>query len=295
MAFVTLSTVVTPAVTYDLTTLAVAKDELSIKTSDSTYDQFLKRAITQASKSIANYCNRVFQVETISDVFQLQNDAHLRNFPRNAKLLQLSRWPLVGLTSVTEDSTVLVEGVDFRADYDTGQIYRLDSDSDLAVGWPSKTVVVVYSGGYAAIATQSANVPVAPGPYTVTVTNSASFVRDRGVTYANGVPLTAVASAPAGGQYAVIAGVYTFNASDAAAAILAAYSFQAIPDDVADAVLRLITTRFRQRGRDPMLMSKSNPQQGDERYWVGAQAGQNGALPPEIAGILDAYVVPVIA
>lgn len=50
---------------------------------------------------------------------------------------------------------------------------------------------------------------------TRTVTNSATFVADYGVVYAaTGIPLTAVSAAPAVGQYAVSAGVYTFNASD---------------------------------------------------------------------------------
>lgn len=48
-----------------------------------------------------------------------------------------------------------------------------------------------------------------------TVTNSAQFVSDLGVTYtATGLPLVKVVSAPAIGQYSVAAGVYTFNTGD---------------------------------------------------------------------------------
>lgn len=71
-------------------------------------------------------------------------------------------------------------------------------------------------------ATQSFTIPASPGPYTVTAPN---WVADLSVCYALGgdvdapsqdyQPLTLVGGAPADGQYAVVAGVYTFNAGDA--------------------------------------------------------------------------------
>lgn len=61
--------------------------------------------------------------------------------------------------------------------------------------------------------------------YTVTAANAATFDQDLGVTYAaTGLPLTKVASAPAAGQYSVAAGVYTFAAADANAAVLLYYT-----------------------------------------------------------------------
>ena len=57
------------------------------------------------------------------------------------------------------------------------------------------------------------SVPAA-APFTITVTNSAHFVADQGVTYAaNGLPLLNVATLTAAGQYTFNAstGVYTFN------------------------------------------------------------------------------------
>jgi hypothetical protein len=60
----------------------------------------------------------------------------------------------------------------------------------------------------------------------VTVANSSTFVEDYGVFYAStGVQLLPVASSPAAGQYSVSAGVYTFNSSDNAAAVLIYYSY----------------------------------------------------------------------
>lgn len=68
-----------------------------------------------------------------------------------------------------------------------------------------------------------------PGtPFSVTVTHSANFVLDLGVTNAaTGVPLVRVASAPATGQYAVSAGVYTFAAADTGNSVLINYQYTA--------------------------------------------------------------------
>ena len=66
----------------------------------------------------------------------------------------------------------------------------------------------------------------ASSPYTVAVTNSAQFVDDWGVRYsATGLPLVKVTSAPVQGQYSVSAGVYTFAAADAGAAVLISYRY----------------------------------------------------------------------
>lgn len=63
-------------------------------------------------------------------------------------------------------------------------------------------------------------------PYTVTVTNSATWVTDLGVMFADtGIPLQRVASAPATGQYSVSAGVYTFAAADTGKGVYISYTY----------------------------------------------------------------------
>jgi hypothetical protein len=60
-------------------------------------------------------------------------------------------------------------------------------------------------------------IPSDPGPYIITVANSANFYKNLGVRFVGtGLPLTRVAAAPATGQYAVneTTGVYTFAAAD---------------------------------------------------------------------------------
>lgn len=71
---------------------------------------------------------------------------------------------------------------------------------------------------------ESGTIPTTP--YQITVANSATWVADLGVIYtATGLPLTRVASAPATGQYSVVAGVYTFAAADTTLAVNISYKY----------------------------------------------------------------------
>ena len=69
---------------------------------------------------------------------------------------------------------------------------------------------------------------VGSSPYTVTVTNSATFATDLGVCYTlTGLPLIKVASAPTTGQYSVSAGVYTFASADTGLGVSISYTYTA--------------------------------------------------------------------
>lgn len=67
---------------------------------------------------------------------------------------------------------------------------------------------------------------VIPGsPFTITVTNSATFVTDLGViNYTTGKRMTRVASAPSANQYSVTAGAYTFASAEGTVAIRYLYT-----------------------------------------------------------------------
>lgn len=78
----------------------------------------------------------------------------------------------------------------------------------------------------------AATVPAVPGPYTVTPTPpSGTWMLDMGVIYDGGVnagrALTYTAGTPSAGQYGVAAGVYTFAAADAGAAVSISYLYTA--------------------------------------------------------------------
>ncbi len=82
------------------------------------------------------------------------------------------------------------------------------------------------TGGKLTAVNEAGTIPAVSGPYTVTVTNSATFLSDLGVVFAaTGVQLTRVASGPTTGQYSVAAGVYTFAAADTLLGVLINYNY----------------------------------------------------------------------
>jgi hypothetical protein len=298
MSFTVITTVEEAAINYDLVDIATVKDELSIKATDTSNDTFLKRAISQTSTVIANYCNRIFAVETLQDRIYIDQDAYPYQVPGGVSPLQLSRFPVFAVTSVKQLTAInvlntLTEGTDFKVDPANGWLIRIDAFTGVAVTWEALPVIVEYTAGYSATAVQPATVPASP--FTITVTNAAYFAQDQGVTLSDGTPLIAVDVNPGPGQYSVSPqGVYLFNVANLGVTVNIGYVFTSIPLDLVDAALRLITQRFRARGRDPMLTRRDQPNLGTEQYWVGVVPGQVGAFPPEIQGLLDGqYRVPV--
>jgi hypothetical protein len=147
-----LTTVVTPATPpangtlYDLTDLATIKAELDI--TGGAKDTVIKGLITRASAAAAQYCNRVFQVETVKDEFWAQRDPFPHLVQGKFEPLQLSRWPITSVTTVTENAVALVDPTDFRTDLPKGQLVRMDGNG-YPRHWPSFPIAVTYAAGYA--------------------------------------------------------------------------------------------------------------------------------------------------
>jgi hypothetical protein len=139
-------TVSTAALSYDLTELSDVKDELGV--TNGANDAVLKRYISSASLAAMQYCNRVFSVETLSEQF-LPEYWHLP-VRSGVKPLQLTRWPIVSITSVTENAVLLVQGTDYLVDAANGQLTRLDSNA-YQCRWQPLPLTVVYVAGYATI------------------------------------------------------------------------------------------------------------------------------------------------
>ena len=222
MALRIVSTVLVPATSTDLTTLATIKDDLAIPAADTSSDATLARFITEQSALVAQYCNRVFPVETVQDTLFLDRDPYPYQVAGLQSELQLSRWPVLAVTSVVEtvalgSTNTLTEGADFITDVANGWLTRLDPNTGVPTGW-------------------------SPDQYTI--------------TYQAGL------TSP--------------------------------PADLEMAVLRLVTARFKARGRDPYLRSQGEPGVGQEQYWIGALPGQTGPFPPDIAAVLEKYRVPTV-
>lgn len=220
------STVVTPASNYDLTTLANIKDDLAIPSTDASSDATLARFITEQSALVAQYCNRVFPIETVQDVIYPDRDPYPYQVTGMLSELQLSRWPIISVTSVTDTVAVgvanaLTEGTDFIVDPTDGWLTKIDPNTGYPTNWSPDQYTVQYTAGC--------------------------------FEAGSGTP----------------------------------------PPDLEMAVLRLVTARFKARGRDPFLRSQGEPGVGQEQYWIGALPGQTGPFPPDIAAVLEKYRVPL--
>lgn len=298
MAYSVVTTVLSAAANRDLTDLPTVKDELGLDPADSADDNWLTRAIAQVSKSIERHIKRVIAPEQLQDVFDIQQDAYPYQTPGGFAQLQLSRWPLLAVTSVVQTialntTQALTEGVDFRTDPATGQLLRLNPFTGVGSRWEALPVTVTYSAGYGALVQEGHTVPGAP--YQVTATGAAAFSCDLSVSYASGAALARVAASPAHGQYAVADGVYSFNAADSGQALALAYATLAVPDDLVEICLRLITGRYKAKDRDPALVQRDTPGVGTERFWFGGAPGQKGAFPPDIDAALEDYRVKTVA
>jgi hypothetical protein len=139
-------TVTTAATSYDLTTLANVKVELNL--TNGAADAILRRYISSASLAAIQYCNRVFVAETLSEQF-FPNHPN-RMVRGGVKPLQLARYPLISVASVTEDSALLVQDTDFVIDVPNAQLTRLDQ-SGIDVFWHPLPLTVVYTAGFETI------------------------------------------------------------------------------------------------------------------------------------------------
>jgi hypothetical protein len=134
-------TVTTPASSYDLTLVATVRTELGITNNDE--DTKITGWIRQASATIAKHCNRVFASETLTETFR---------GVANREILQLTRWPVSSITSITldDDEAALDSAADYEFDGANGHVFRLVSD--LRTNWVANKIVVVYVAGYTLLA-----------------------------------------------------------------------------------------------------------------------------------------------
>lgn len=291
MAYQSISTVIVAAASYDLTDIATVKEELSISPTDRTKDAFLARAISQVSLAISNYCNRVFQLETVQDLIFPDRDAYPWMVPGGVAPLQLSRWPLISPPFALSTSTETV----------SGRVLPFTSTAGVAVGQP-----VAGDGIPAGVVVSSL---VTDTSVTLSAAIADAIPSGGTVTFGLGCMIS---DAP-GGVTKLVAGTgYQIDAARGWLVRLNPYTsypttwdavqttvvyqagFATIPADVVDATLRMVTGRYTARGRDPLLKSQSQPNIGEQSYWIGTLPSMRGGMTEEVADLLDNYRVPVV-
>jgi hypothetical protein len=236
----------------DLAVLADVKAWLSgssgIGSSD---DTLIARLITDVSGAITAYLGRAsLTPRPVAE--RLDGNGKARMFLRH--------YPALQLTSLVIDNVAVPAAVTPAAGAPFTEGYLLEAWDGLPPGRPQaldlfhtnfrrgrQNIVVGYNAGYA-VESESASVPAAPGPYTVTVAQPfGPWASDAGVTYSNDTALVAVMGTPSAGEYNVASGVYTFAAPDAGAAALISYGF--IPAAINNACIEWVAERYRYRTR----------------------------------------------
>lgn len=122
------------------------------------------------------------------------------------------------------------------------------------------------AGQVVGVDAEAATVP-ASTPFTVTVSNAATFKADWGVTdSATGLPLTLVASTPATGEYSVSnAGVYTFAAEDTGKAVSIAYSYTIAASG------HTLNVQNQLQGVSPFFTARFNTTYNNVQYYLQLQ------------------------
>jgi len=236
----------------DLAVLADVKTWLAGSSGiGSTDDALLSRLITDVSGAIAAYLNRPsLTPRTLTE--RLDGNGRTRLF--------LSHYPVLAIGSLAIDNVAVAPAAPPAAGAPRPSGYLLESWDGLPPGRPQaldlfalsfrrgrQNVVVTYSAGYA-VENETASVPAAPGPYNVSAAAPfGPWASDFGVTYADGAALAAVTGTPGAGQYNVSAGVYSFAAADAGAALLISYGF--IPAAINNSCIEWVAERYRYRTR----------------------------------------------
>lgn len=145
-----ITTVVTPAGSADLVDLDTWKDDWKIAGTDD--DAFLGRTISRCSAEAAQYCNRIFGYALYQDIVRLERGNRLGHIVSGGRdPIQLGRWPLVSVTSVTEQGAtavvLLTQDVDFEVYAEAAQLFRLDHCRNPRV-WPTVKITAIYSAGW---------------------------------------------------------------------------------------------------------------------------------------------------
>jgi hypothetical protein len=156
------STVSVAASSKDMTLLNTVKTELSIGNTD--YDVLLGSFIQQASAAIVSYCRREFARETLVDTFRIGG---------GITTLQLTRRPIVSVTSIVEDGVTL-DSDDYEIIAANGWLNRLDASGDPQC-WECGKIVVTHVAGWLMLT----DLPSDLERVTIDLVKSKWFARDR--------------------------------------------------------------------------------------------------------------------
>jgi hypothetical protein len=277
---------------YDLVDFPTALDELNIDPADpKTPLNFIARAITEVSSGIADHCNRIFQVEGVTELCSFDRGSGLT--PGTVAPLPLRRFPLANLTTLLA-----------AAETDSGDVLTFASPlpSAVAVGQPVAHRAIPLGATVAAILGTTQIQLSAPLSTDSTALATSVLAGDTvvfGMSVGRRLDTAYLQSLGPAVDFAIDQAVgrlfrlnpYTLQtiAWDSLDTTVSYYGgYATIPPAVQAAALRWITQRYFQRGRDPMLRTLEQPGLGTQTWWVGGPT--NSGIPEEIVGALQPYV-----
>lgn len=273
----------------DLALLADVKAWLTV--SNATDDALLSRLITDLSGAICAYLSRPSLIpRTVAERYDGNGKSrlYLRQFPVVAIASLLINDNAIAAAPAPTAGASFPQSGYLLSPWDgapPGKIQAIDLFGSAGHFWLGRqNVVVTYTAGYQ-VSGESATVPLAPGPYTVTVQAPyGPWASDAGVVYASGVALTPVAQSPAAGQYSVAGGIYIFAAADAGAGLLISYGF--IPAAINGVCIEWVAERYKYRQH---IGQSSQSVQGQQTAAYSLKA-----MPDFVKALIDPYrnVVP---
>src|ERR1700751_1201576 len=136
------TTVTTPAETRDLVVLADVREQLQVKPTDTSFDTWLAKVITRASRQAERYCNRIFALQSYHDYFTAVSGAP-------GSPLMSGQAPIGTVAGITVDAaTDPLDPSTFLPDADPRLLYWIGDPS----GWTATpSITIDYQAGFAEI------------------------------------------------------------------------------------------------------------------------------------------------
>lgn len=285
----------------DLTTLANVKQWLAgVGGGSNAQDVLISQLITRMSAVALAWMSR--------DSLLSRTYTENKN-GRGGHFIVLKQFPVTSISSLIINNTNVVPGPPNTVGAQVSNAlpgYYLENWDGLPPGKPAQVsvvgiaftrsignVTVVYRAGYL----YQGDTQVIPGtPYKVTPASPYGLmVLDAGVTFANGTPLTAIASGtPTTGQYLPPNPLdpvnpttqYLFAAADTGKTVILSYSY--VPVAIEGAICEWCAERFQYRGR---IGEKSKSLGGQETI-----SYDTSSIPPFVQTVLNQFrsVVPIV-
>jgi hypothetical protein len=136
-----ITTVLTPATNFNLTSVENLRSDLALSDTSIT-DDYLDRLIQQSARAIVKHCDLEFAVQTYRDAWK-NSSCPLTS----SNVLLAANLPLVEVTLVSEDGATLASGTSYESNKDSGALYRLNG-SGSPQSWSRSNLVIEYRAGW---------------------------------------------------------------------------------------------------------------------------------------------------